>query len=165
MGMYCGMYWHVLCFCVGMYLNVCADIARFTVLVQIRTHGMCSGMYWHVFVYVYACMCQNKHAIALFHSTPRLMGSLSQPHALGRGSRGKYGPREAAGRRVGGDGPGLHRRPEPDSPRTLVFGGSLAHGTESVQGSLWTPQGARSRWGPLCIVSRGKGAVRTGTRP
>ena len=38
---------------------------------------------------------------------------------------------------------------KPDSPRTLVFGGSLAHGTASVQGSLLTPQGARSgEWGP-----------------
>ena len=33
---------------------------------------------------------------------------------------------------------------KPDRPRTLVFGGSLAHGTASVQGSLWTLQGARS---------------------
>jgi len=47
MGMYCGMYWYVLCFCVGMYLYVCADIARFST----DTYA------WYVQWYVLACIC------------------------------------------------------------------------------------------------------------
>ena len=87
-----------------------------------------------------------------------------------RGSRGMYGPGEAAnghfdgfgaGRLVGGGG--SHRRSEPDRPRTLVFGGSLAHGTESVQGSLWTPQGAWGGDGAPCRIGVVCVFVRIGT--
>ena len=67
-----------------------------------------------------------------------------------------YGPGEAAnghfdgfgaGRLVGGGG--SHRRSEPDRPRTLVFGGSLAHGTESVQGLCGRRKGRGEEMGPL----------------